>query len=146
MRRAAETYHLAGTVVDAAGKPVAGAVVEMYQYDNAWWQGIRADVEPKEHMTTDASGAFDFRVPPVSIVLLARKPGLPPTWMQYRFPTRDLTEERLPFSASTTVTGIVVDEADKPVADAAVWVSYACCERRSEEGGAWPAARRQGAR
>ena len=134
---AARTFRLAGTVVDADGKPVAGAVVECYQYDNAWWQAANADLEPKERLTTDASGAFSFRVLPVSVVLLARKPGLAPTWMQYRFPTKDMTEERLPFTASTTVAGMVVDEADKPVADAEVWACYACSERRSEEGGRW---------
>jgi uncharacterized GH25 family protein len=131
------TFRLAGTVVDAAGKPAAGAVVECYQTDNSWYQTPGADAEPKQRITTDASGTFEFQVPSASIVLLARKPSLGLTWMQYRFPTRDLTEERLPFSACTTVAGTVVDEQDKPVADAEVWASYACSERRQETGGAW---------
>src|SRR5208282_3295535 len=33
------------------------------------------------------------------------------------------------------LTGVVVDEADKPVADAEVWVYYACVVREREEGG-----------
>jgi hypothetical protein len=131
------TFRIAGTVVDTAGKPVADAVVECYQYDSPWWQAPKAETDAKESLTTDASGAFEFRVSPVATVLLARKQGLAPTWIQYALPTKDMTDERLPFTASTTVAGVVVDEADKPVADAEVWVCYACSERRSEEGGRW---------
>jgi uncharacterized GH25 family protein len=128
------TFRLAGTVVDAEGNPVAGALVECYQSDNMRPPLSGAETEAKERVTTDATGAFDFRLPSVSTVLFARKPGLAPAWTQYRLLTKDRTEERLPLTAATTVSGVVVDEADKPVANAEVWVCYACCERRSGDG------------
>jgi Carboxypeptidase regulatory-like domain len=134
---AAKSFRLAGTVVDTEGKPVAGAVVECYQNDYRPWGFGGDDMEPKQRVTTGASGAFEFRVPPQMTVVLARKQGLAPTWNQYPALMSDQTEERLPFVASTTISGVVVDEADKPVADAEVWVSYALCERRSDEGGRW---------
>ena len=134
---AAKTFRLAGAVVDAEGKPVAGAVVACYQFDSRRWAFGGDEMELKQRVTTDASGAFDFRVPPQMTVVLARKQGLAPTWNQYPPLTSDQTEDRLPFVASTTVSGVVVDEADKPVADAEVWVSYALCERRNDEGGRW---------
>ena len=133
----AKTFRLAGAVVDAEGKPVAGAVVACYQFDSRRWAFGGDEMELKQRVTTDASGAFDFRVPPQMTVVLARKQGLAPTWNQYPPLTSDQTEERLPFVASTTVSGMVVDEADKPVADAEVWVSYALCERRNDESGRW---------
>src|SRR5512140_2808605 len=58
----AKTFRLAGTVVDAEGKPVAGAVVECYQWDNPRAPLGGAETEAKERITTDATGAFDFRL------------------------------------------------------------------------------------
>ena len=73
----ARTFRIAGTAVDADGKPVAGAVIECYQQaDRARWAFGGADMEVKHRATTGTNGAFEFQVPPVTTILLARKPGL----------------------------------------------------------------------
>ena len=129
-----KSFRLAGTVVDADGKSVVGAIVECYQNSAGRSPFDRADTEVKQFTTTGAKGMFEFRVSPASTVLLARKPGLAVTWSQYRNQEKDTTEKRLVFMPSSNLAGVVVDETDKPVPDAEVWVSYACSERPTEEG------------
>jgi len=127
-------FRYAGTVVDADGKPVAGAVVECYPYGGVGWPSVGADMKANQRVTTGTNGTFEFPLSPGSTVLFARKPGLAPAWTQYWNPTKDLTEERLVCTPPTTLAGVVVDEADKPVADAEVWVSTAYSERQMENG------------
>jgi protocatechuate 3,4-dioxygenase beta subunit len=131
----ASTFRIAGTVVDADGKPVAGAVVECYQYGGGGFPSAGAELEVKQHLTTGTNGAYEFQVSPVTTVLLGRKPGLAPAWAQYWNLSKDTTGQRLIFTPPTTLTGLVVNEADKPVVDAEVWVSYACVVSEREEGG-----------
>jgi protocatechuate 3,4-dioxygenase beta subunit len=130
----AGTFRIAGTTVDADGKAVGGAVVECYQYGNGGSMLAPADFEVKHRVTTGTNGAFEFRVSPVSTVVVGRKPGLAPAWSQYWNLTKDMTEERLAFTPPTTLAGVVLDEADKPVPDAEVWVSSAYSERPMENG------------
>ncbi len=132
---AAKTFRVAGTAIDADGKPVADAVVECYQQQIPRGTFGTAEMEVKQRVTTAANGAFEFQVSPGVAVLLARKPGLAATWSQYWNLTKDMTDERLIFTPPTTLAGVVVDEADKPVADAEVWVANACIVREREEGG-----------
>lgn len=128
------TFRCAGTVVDADGKPVAGAVVECYPNGGGGRPSGGGDINEKQHVTTGTNGAFEFPLSAGSTVLLARKAGLAPAWTQYWNPTKDLMEERLVCTPPTTIAGVVVDEADKPVADAEVWVSNAYSERQTENG------------
>ena len=86
-----KSFRLAGTVVDADGKSVVGAIVECYQNSAGRSPFDRADTEVKQFTTTGAKGMFEFRVSPASTVLLARKPGLAVTWSQYRNPEKDTT-------------------------------------------------------
>lgn len=129
------TFRCAGTVVDADGKPVPGAVVECYQNGGSSVPFAGTDLEVKQRVTTGTNGAFELRVSAVTTTLIGRKPGLAPAWAQYWNLTKDTTEARLILTPPTTLTGVVVDEADKPVAGAEVWVSYACAVRDREEGG-----------
>jgi protocatechuate 3,4-dioxygenase beta subunit len=133
----ARTFRIAGTTVDADGKPVAGAVVECYQSGSGGWVPAPADLEAKQRVTTTTGtdGAFELRVSLGATELLARKPGLAPAWAQYYNPTKDLTEERFVLTPPTTLAGVVVDEADKPVAGAEVWVSMGFTERPMVNGG-----------
>jgi hypothetical protein len=131
--QAGETFRIAGTAVDTAGKPVAGAVVECLQEDILGLPIGGRDMVVTQRLTTGTNGAFEFRVSPRTTVLLGRKPGLAPAWTQYWSLTKDLTDERLTFAPPTTLAGVVVDEADKPVADAEVSVSIACSVNRKEE-------------
>ena len=75
----ANTFRLAGIAVDTAGKPVAGAVVECYQYGDGSAPGfapfVDTDMEVKQRTITGPDGAFELRASP-STVLVARKPGL----------------------------------------------------------------------
>ncbi len=131
----AKTFRIAGTAVNADGKPVAGAVIECYQQpDPTRWSFGGEDMEVRHRATTGTNGAFEFRVSRDTTLLFARKPGLAATWSLYLNVTKDTTDERLVLTPPTTLTGVVVDEADKPVADAEVWVSYAFIVREKEEG------------
>ena len=132
---APKTLRLAGTVVDADGKPVAGALMECYQYGSVATPFRGNEFEVKQHLTTGTNGAFELQVPPVTTILLARKPGLAPAWAQYWNLLDDMAGERLILTPPTMLTGVVVDQTDKPVADAEVWLSYACVVRDKEEGG-----------
>jgi len=131
---APQTFRLTGKVADASGKPVAGAAVESYQYAGGGSFGP-GDMEPKQRVTTGTNGDFEFLLSRAATVLLARKPGLAPAWKQYWNPTKDLPEEHLVLTAPTTLAGVVVDEADKPVADAHVFVSLAFTEISLAGGG-----------
>ena len=128
------TLRCAGTVVDADGKPVAGALVECYQSGGLARQFGGVDMEVKQRVTTGTNGAYEFQVSPGAPMLLARKPGLAPAWIQHWNPVSDMTGEHLVLTPPTTLAGVVVDEADKPVADAEVWVSTAYGEWQSENG------------
>ena len=68
--------------------------------------------------------------------LLAQKPGLAPAWKQLGQPFNPAgeTEEHLVLAPPAALAGVVVDEADKPVANAEVSVAMAVCEI-SREGG-----------
>jgi hypothetical protein len=59
-----------GTVVDQAGKPVAGATVALWTYNFTTY-------EEKQHATTDAEGVFRFASNPSHrIQVSAEKPGV----------------------------------------------------------------------
>jgi protocatechuate 3,4-dioxygenase beta subunit len=130
----AKTFRIAGTAVDADGKPVAGAVVECYQNSGTLVPFTRADMEVNQRVTTGTNGSFEVRVSPALVVLVGRKPGLALAWSQYWNLTKDMAEERLTFTPPTTLQGVVVDETDRPVGDAEVWIFYACIMREKEEG------------
>lgn len=132
---ATRTVRCAGTVVDATGKPVAGAVVQCCQYGSGGTPYVGNEWEVKKQSTTGIDGAFEFQVSPVSTVLLGCKAGLAPGWVQSWNLTKDLMNQRLILTPPTALTGVVVDQADKPVADAEVWVYYACIVSEREEGG-----------
>ena len=129
------TIRVAGKTVDADGKAVGGVVVECYQYGGGGLGIAGSEMVVKHQLTTGPDGAFEFQVSPVATVLLGRKAGLAPGCAQYWNLNKDNTTERLVLTPPTTLTGVVVDQADKPVADAEVWVSYACIVKEREEGG-----------
>jgi protocatechuate 3,4-dioxygenase beta subunit len=132
---AAKTIQCGGTVIDTSGKPVAGALVQCYQYGSGGTPYIGNEWEVKKEVTTDADGAFNFQVQPASTVVLGRKSGLAPAWAQFWNLTKTTTNLHLTLTPPTALTGAVVDQADKPVADAEVWVYYACIVSDREEGG-----------
>lgn len=127
---AGKTLRVAGTTVDAEGKPVAGVVVECYQQSGASGAPfVRNELVAKQRVTTGTDGSFEFQISRGPNLVLATKVGLAAAWRYYWNPTKDLAEERLVLTPPTTIAGVVVDEKDKPVGDAEVWVSLAYSER-----------------
>jgi len=126
------TFPLAGKVVDAEGRPVAGAVVECYEYG----RGLpfpSAEMEMRQRTTTDTNGAFELRGVRARVVLLARKPGLAAAWHQLI--ATPGAEQRLTLVSPAVLAGVVVDEKDQPVAGAQVSVAIAYSETTREGGG-----------
>jgi protocatechuate 3,4-dioxygenase beta subunit len=126
----AQKTNCTGTVTDTAGNPVAGATVEYWRYEG------RLHLELKKQSTTGTNGAFEFPASRNMGFLLARKPGMAPAWEQLGQPFNpaDETEARLVLTSPAALAGVVVDEADKPVANAEVSVAMAVGEISREAG------------
>jgi protocatechuate 3,4-dioxygenase beta subunit len=127
----AAAFPLTGKVLDAEGRPVAGAVIERHEYSRL--PSASGEMEMRQRTTTDANGAFELGATRTYTVLLARKPGLAPAWKQ--FTPGPGAEQRLILTAPTVLAGVVVDEADQPVAGAQVSVAMAYSETTEEGGG-----------
>jgi len=134
-RASSQQFNCSGTVTDAAGHPLAGATVEYWRYEES--RSIGNPLELIKQIITESNGAFEFQVSRASGVLLARKPGLAPAWKQLNqsFVSGAEMEEHLALTPPAALAGLVVDEADKPVAKAEVSVVTAISEI-SQEGGA----------
>ena len=117
-----DVAQFSGTVVDAQGKPVAGATVDCYQYSSRTSFGPM-DMEAKQHATTDDQGAFEFPTFTGMGLVLVKKAGLAPAWRTWYVAPQE--SQKIILNTSSTLAGIVVDDAGQPVADAEVWVSYA---------------------
>ena len=132
---AAQKLACSGTVTDTAGKPVAGATVEYWHYEGNPFLANR--LELKKQITTGTNGTFEFQVSQAMGFLLAKKPGLAPVWKQLGQPFNpvQVPEEKmkLVLAPPAALAGVVVDEADKPVANAGVSVAMAVCESSSED-------------
>jgi hypothetical protein len=119
-----------GTVVDAEGRPVVGAVVKIYQYGGALL--FARDEAETEKVTTITNGSFHLTFPENGVLLLVSKPGLAPAWKQLN--RNSAKEDRLILTPPTSLAGVVVDETDKPVTNAEVSVSVAVTESILEGG------------
>jgi protocatechuate 3,4-dioxygenase beta subunit len=121
-------FHFGGRVIESDGRPVAGATVALYAYGEGYPLHPAADLELRQQVTTEADGSFTLPLPRASALFVARKTGLAPAWRQSWNARRDLTDQQLVLSAPSALAGVVVDEADKPVADASVFVAVAITE------------------
>ena len=121
-------FHFSGRVVDAEGHPVAGATVARYEYAEAYLSRPGADWELKQQVTTPPDGRFDLALPRTQAVFLVTKAGLATAWRQSWNARQDLTNQQLVAISPKALAGVVVDEADKPVSDAQVYVSVAITE------------------
>jgi hypothetical protein len=130
----APTFNCSGTVTDAAGLPLAGATVEYWRYEgNPFLVNV---LELKSQFTTESNGAFQFQVSRASGILLARKPGLAPAWQRLNQPFNSIPDldQHLALTPPRTLAGVVVDEADKPVANAGVSAAAVRCDISLEDG------------
>jgi protocatechuate 3,4-dioxygenase beta subunit len=130
----AQELNCSGTVTDTAGSPLAGATVEYWRYEGNPFLANRPEL--KKQITTGTNGTFEFQVSRATGFLLARKPGLAPAWKQLNQPFNSAgdREEHLVLAPPGALAGTVVDEADKPVANAEVSVATAVCEISREDG------------
>jgi len=116
-----DTARYTGRVADSEGRPLAGAVVEGYQYPE---QPPNLNPEPElvTNLTTGVDGKFEFSAP-ADTWLFVRHRGLAPAW---RWLTGYAANDTpIVLSPPTTLAGVVVDEAGKPVGEAEVFVSAA---------------------
>lgn len=106
------------SVSDTNGHAIAGALVEVYRYQ----EQPEKDLELATILTTGADGTFE--IPWVNYThLIARKPGLAPSWRQLT-PTAT-NRGPMVLSPPTRLAGVVVDESAKPVSQAEVFVCAA---------------------
>jgi protocatechuate 3,4-dioxygenase beta subunit len=127
----ANPLRLTGSVVDTNGQPIAGATLEFYQRGAA----SNDDMELNRQAVSGTNGAFEVRVARSETILLARKPGLAPAWMQWHTVRLRKMEPRLVLTQPSFLAGLVLDERDQPVADAEVFVVTAFMETQLARGG-----------
>ncbi len=127
-----ERLVFSGTVVDADGKSVEGATVEVYSSEA---NSISYEVkEPNEKVVTKADGKFELHAPSGSVLLLASKSGLAPFWRQFWQASSDETGLKLVLGKPLIISGTVVDAAGKGVGGAEVFVTVSYLEIEIEPG------------
>jgi RNA polymerase sigma-70 factor (ECF subfamily) len=104
---------ITGTVVDAAGKPVAGARVRSNDYGKP--------------TVTDAHGRFAIRDPGSHVALIAHRGDQASTWYPVGVAPGEHAEVELRLGPGG-VTGIVVDPSGAPVSHAEVLLNCCCDE------------------
>jgi protocatechuate 3,4-dioxygenase beta subunit len=128
----AETLKCSGAVTDADGNPLAGATVEYWSYE-----GPLNELRMKSRFTTRDDGAFALEVSRDIGFLLAQKTRLGPAWRQLtpQLNPAGEADQRLALSPPSALAGTVMDESNRPVANAAVFATIAASEISLENGG-----------
>jgi protocatechuate 3,4-dioxygenase beta subunit len=115
----AETNRYCASVTDIGGHAIVGAMVQAYRYPA---QGRGVDPELVTNVTTGVDGKYAMTLRPYS-PLVVTKPGLAPAW---RDPSpNDTNGAPVVLSPPTILAGVVVDETDKPMSGAEVFVCVA---------------------
>jgi beta-lactamase regulating signal transducer with metallopeptidase domain len=120
-----ETYKWSGKIIDATGKPVAGATVEHWRHEGALYPPH--DPKLKKQTMTGADGTFEFQVSHEYGFLLARKTGMAPAWqlLSYKKDSVPATKQTMVMTPPGTLEGMVLDESNKPVTNTEVFVDTA---------------------
>jgi len=109
-----------GVVVDAAGKPVAGATVLAYVFRLSSGGSVQGRVVGKQ--VTGKDGRFALKMPAIGLgeqaVVVARKQSPAIDWLNWRG-KRDTTHT-LRLGLAKSLAGTVVDEKGKPIAKAMI--------------------------
>ncbi len=114
-----------GKVVNTQGEPIAGVKVKFYGsvYGAMAYSYDTRLVE--EEVTTKADGAFSFSIIADTNgyrygIILAEKQGLAIGWANWRMRAEEEFEIKL--GEAEELTGVVVDESDKPIVEAEVGI------------------------
>jgi protocatechuate 3,4-dioxygenase beta subunit len=131
----AATTQATGTVTDSAAKPVAGATVEYWRYEENGFSTGGPELENKT--TTGANGSFSIPITRGVGFMLAHKPGLAPAWKSLGQPFGNGSAKnlRLVLTPPGTLGGVVLDESNRPVAHVKVSVATAFTTLSRENGG-----------
>jgi uncharacterized GH25 family protein/peroxiredoxin len=123
-----------GKVIDAEGQPVAGAKVGFHQIVNgdfAYTYDIKLTVET----TTKADGMFSLAVVGIPKyrygVVIAQKQGLAMGWAEWRM--RGDRQRDIKLGQPQPLTGVVVDEGGKPLAEAGVFIAASMISKKDDE-------------
>ncbi|MCK4626554.1 MAG: HEAT repeat domain-containing protein, partial [Phycisphaerae bacterium] len=122
-KKEAKTLTCRGKVVDAEGKPLAGATVRAYKVDYLPGAGPRFVLFGQA--TTKTEGAFSFTNADSGslhseMMVVARQEGLALGWANPRVREGKLPEITLTLGKPATLAGRIVDESGAPVAGAEV--------------------------
>lgn len=128
-----DTVTLKGTVLDATGRPVEGASVEVSTPPAATRRFSDPELKLIERAVTGSNGVFEVALPRNNAFVTARKTGFAPAWLQFWNLQAD-TERRLVLMPPACLAGVVVDETDKPVAGAEVFVHVGFSDTPQAEG------------
>ena len=123
-----------GKVVDAGGRPVTGAKVGFHQIVSGDF-AYTYDVKPAAETTTKADGMFSLAVARssdyVNGVVVARKQGLAMGWAEWRM--REDQQRDIKLGQPQPLTGIVVNEGGKPLAEVGVFIAAGMISMEDDE-------------
>jgi len=125
-----------GKVVDTQGRPVAGAKVKLERVKISE-ETLSYDLELAKELTTKEDGTFAFQMSTeledlrAQSMIIAEKEGLAIGWANWRL--RENSEVEIRLDQAKSLTGTVVDEAQRPVADAEVGIAIMLARTGGEE-------------
>lgn len=133
------TNRLSGTVTDSAGNPIADAKVEYWHYEEGIMNSFQQESLPtnKQTVATGADGVFSFGGPSGPGLVLAQKPGFAPAWrgLSPMAGSASNTVGKLVLTPPAILAGTVMDESNRPVANAEVCVAVAFVKLSLNNGG-----------
>jgi protocatechuate 3,4-dioxygenase beta subunit len=117
-----------GKVVDAQGQPIPDAKVRLYKVAVSM-ETLSYNVELLKEVTTKDDGTFTIETKVEGdelsgqSIILAEKEGLAIGWTNWRL-NENLNNVEIKLEQAKLLTGTVVDDEDKPVADAEVGIAF----------------------
>lgn len=117
-----------GKVVDAQGEPIPDAKVGLYKVTISM-ETLSYDVELLKELTTNNDGTFavETKVEGDELsgqsIILAEKKGLAIGWTNWRL-NENLNDVEIKLEQAKLLAGTVVDDEDKPIADAEVGIAF----------------------
>jgi protocatechuate 3,4-dioxygenase beta subunit len=122
---------ISSSIVDEKDNPIAGAKLEYYSMVHR--VGSTLPLIPSLKLESDTNGAFSLKVTNFPGYLIVTKPPFAPSWMVL-YPGLEPDVRPIQLSEGTNLTGVVVDDSDKPVANVNVFVSSAFITQRNGRG------------